>query len=74
MPEEAPRGRSQPRWSRALPPPLRDCRGVWLQIFTQQFAFNYRSRKDWEDFPSGFLSTKANLSELQPRKHLISGK
>lgn len=48
--------------------------GLWLQIFTKQFAFNYRSRKDWEDFPSGFLSTEANLSKLQPRKHLISGK
>ena len=74
MSEKSPRGRNYPRRSTALPPPLRGRRGVWLQIFAEQFAFNYRSQNDWEDFPSGFLSTEANLSELQPRKHLISGR
>lgn len=74
MLEKSPRGRNHPLWSMTLPPPLSGRRGVWLQIFAEQFAFNYRSRNDWEDFPSDFLSTKANLSKLQPRKHLISGK
>lgn len=74
MPGKSPSGGNHPRWSAALPARRCGRGGVWLQIFTEQFAFNYRSRKDWEDFPSGFLSTEANLSELQPRKHLISGK
>lgn len=59
VPESSPCGRSHPfPLEISILSLLLGCRGVWLQILTEQFTSNYRSQKGWEDFSSGFLQPK----------------